>query len=120
MTEGTCAPPRGEASRSPAELQGIYGLLSADTTNPEAIRQAHASAVVGRVERFEEIYVLHDTSELAFVDSQGLRMLIVLGRQAAAQGSVISLLSCPNQLKRVLDVAVPQGIPGVEVRTGDK
>jgi len=61
-----------------------------------------------------------DTSELAFVDSQGLRMLIVLGRQAAAQGSVISLLNCPNQLKRVLDVAVPQGIPGVEVRTGDK
>src|SRR5207237_9666425 len=54
-----------EASRSPAELQGIYGLLSADTTNPEAIRQAHASAVVRRVEGLEEIYVVHDTSELA-------------------------------------------------------
>lgn len=34
-----------EASRSPAELQGIYGLLSAETTDVEAIRQAHANAV---------------------------------------------------------------------------
>jgi hypothetical protein len=55
-----------EASRSPAELQGIYGLLSAETTDAEAIRQAHADAVVGRVQECGEVLVLHDTSELAF------------------------------------------------------
>src|SRR4051794_7573299 len=54
-----------EAGRSPAELHGIYGLLSAETTDVEAIRQAHADAVVERVRGCEEIRVLHDTSELA-------------------------------------------------------
>lgn len=55
-----------EASRSPAELQGIYGLLSAETTDAEMIRQAHADAVVERVRGCKEIRVLHDSSELAF------------------------------------------------------
>jgi anti-anti-sigma factor len=58
-----------------------------------------------------------DASELSFMDSQGLRMLIVLGKQVAAQGTVILLLNCTAQVMRILEVAVPHGIPGVEVRT---
>src|SRR3712207_3639652 len=55
-----------EASRSGAELQGIYGLLSAETTCPEAIRKAHADAVVKRISGCAEVWVLQDSSELAF------------------------------------------------------
>jgi anti-anti-sigma factor len=56
-----------------------------------------------------------DTSELTFMDSQGIRMLIVLGEQATAMSSVVVVLNCSPGVRRSLEVAVPQGIPGVEV-----
>jgi anti-anti-sigma factor len=56
-----------------------------------------------------------DTSQLAFIDSQGLRMLIELGEEANERGSVILVLNCSKAVRRALDIAVPQGIPGVEV-----
>jgi hypothetical protein len=55
-----------EASESAAEMQAIYDLLSAPTTDPEVIRAAHARATVKRVEDCEEILILQDTSELSF------------------------------------------------------
>jgi anti-anti-sigma factor len=56
-----------------------------------------------------------DTTDLTFMDSQGLRMLIQLGEQAQKQGSTIKVANCTKQLRRLLQMAVPQGIPGVEV-----
>jgi anti-anti-sigma factor len=56
-----------------------------------------------------------DVSELTFMDSQGLHMLIKLGEAAAQKGSAVRLFNCAPQVKRLLDVAVPTGIPGVEI-----
>lgn len=60
-----------------------------------------------------------DTAELSFMDSQGLRMLIVLGELVAANGSAILILNCSKAVQRVLDLSVPQGIPGVKVLKPD-
>ncbi len=56
-----------------------------------------------------------DASALRFMDSQGIRMLIMLGERATARGWTIRLLNRSKAVQRSLDVAVPQGIPGVEV-----
>jgi anti-anti-sigma factor len=56
-----------------------------------------------------------DTSQLSFMDSQGIRMLIMLGEQAISKGSVVLVLNCSEAVSRTLEIAVPQGIPGVEV-----
>lgn len=56
-----------------------------------------------------------DTSELTFMDSQGIRMLIMLGEQALAQESAIVILNCSKAVRRSLDVSIPKGIPGVEL-----
>jgi hypothetical protein len=55
-----------EASASVSEMQSIYDLFSAPTTRVEAIRQAHAEAVVRRVADCEEVRILQDSSELSF------------------------------------------------------
>jgi anti-anti-sigma factor len=56
-----------------------------------------------------------DAAGLSFIDSQGLRLLIDLGKQAADQGSTVRLLNCSRPVRQVLDVAVPQGVPGVDI-----
>ena len=61
-----------------------------------------------------------DTSELAFMDSQGLHMLIDLGREAADRGAQVTLINYSRQVRRLLDVAVPSGIPGVDIEEADK
>jgi anti-anti-sigma factor len=60
-----------------------------------------------------------DTSEVSIMDSQGIRMLIALGEKATAMSSVIVLLNCSKAVRRSLDVAVPQGIPSVDVINPD-
>jgi anti-anti-sigma factor len=61
-----------------------------------------------------------DTSGLTFIDSQGLRMLIQLGAEAARRGTSVTLINPSKQVKRLLDVAIPTGIPGVEIVEADK
>jgi anti-anti-sigma factor len=56
-----------------------------------------------------------DTAALSFMDGQGVRMLIVLGEQAAANGSTILLLNCTKAVRRLLSLSAPEGIPGVKV-----
>jgi anti-anti-sigma factor len=56
-----------------------------------------------------------DTSEITFMDSQGLRMLIVLGAEATEAGTTVTVVNGSNQVKQLLGVAVPTGIPGVEI-----
>jgi transposase Tn5 family protein/transposase-like protein len=102
-----------EASRSPAELQGIYGLLSAETTDPEAIRQAHADAVVERIRGCEEVWVLHDTSELAF---NTLRATEGLGPLSGSYSRGLLMHSA-----MVVDPArVPQGLLHQEIWARDE
>jgi anti-anti-sigma factor len=56
-----------------------------------------------------------DTTDLRFLDSQGLRMLIRLGERAQELGSSVKVLNCSSQVRRLFKIAVPQGVPGVEV-----
>jgi anti-anti-sigma factor len=98
----------------PTELPGTFRLVGElDISN---VKQVQA--------RLEEELRLGpqltlDMSELSFMDSQGLRMLIVLGEQAAANRSAISILNCSKVVQRVLDISVPKGIPGVKVLKPD-
>jgi anti-sigma B factor antagonist len=61
-----------------------------------------------------------DTSGLTFMDSQGVHMLIDLGREAAEHGASVTLINCSRQVKRLMEVAVPMGIPGVEMVEPDR
>jgi anti-sigma B factor antagonist len=61
-----------------------------------------------------------DTADLTFMDSQGVRMLIELGREASQEGSSVTVINCSRQVKRLLEVAVPTGIPGVEIVGADE
>jgi anti-anti-sigma factor len=56
-----------------------------------------------------------DTKGLSFIDSEGLQLLIDLGKQAAEKGSTVRVLGCSRQFRQLLDIAVPQGVPGVDV-----
>ena len=64
-----------EASESAAEMQAIYGLLSAPTTHPETIRAAHGASTVKRIEGCDEVLILQDTSELNFNTLQATKGL---------------------------------------------
>lgn len=61
-----------------------------------------------------------DVSELTFMDSQGLRMLIELGGEAIQRGTTVRVVNSSIQVKQLLRVAVPTGIPGVEIVNVDK
>jgi anti-anti-sigma factor len=61
-----------------------------------------------------------DVSEVTFMDSQGLRMLIELGGEATQKGTIIRVVNCSNQVKQLLRVAVPTGMPGVEIVDADR
>jgi anti-anti-sigma factor len=80
-----------------------------DIASAEAVR----SRLEGELERTGELTL--DTSDLRFMDSQGLRMLIDLGEQALKRDGSVQMLNCPKQVRRLLEVAVPTGIPGVEI-----
>jgi anti-anti-sigma factor len=56
-----------------------------------------------------------DTTDLRFIDSQGLRMLLRLGEKAQQDDSSVKVLNSSKQVRRLLEIAVPQGIPGVQV-----
>jgi anti-anti-sigma factor len=94
----------------PTELPGTLRLIG-------ELDIANVKQVQARLE--EELrlgqQLTLDTAELSFMDSQGLRMLILLGELAAANGSAILILNCSRAVQRVLDLAVPKGIPGVKV-----
>jgi anti-anti-sigma factor len=58
-----------------------------------------------------------DMAGVSFMDSQGLRMLIALGRRAHEGGlDPVVLLDPSEAVQRVLGIAVPEGIPGMDIR----
>jgi anti-anti-sigma factor len=61
-----------------------------------------------------------ETSDLTFMDSQGLRMLIGLGTEATELGTTVIVLNPSTQVRQLLDLTVPTGIPGVEILGADK
>jgi anti-sigma B factor antagonist len=94
----------------PTELRGTLRLVGElDISNAERVQARLEQELASAGER------TLDTTELSFIDSQGIRMLIALGEQATVMGSVMVVLNCSPGVRRSLEVAVPQGIPGVEV-----
>jgi len=92
-----------EASGSVSEMQAIYDLFSAPTTRVEALRQAHAEAVVGRIAQCEEVRIVQDSTELSFNTLHATEGLGPLGGKHS-QGLMM-------HTALVLDPAgVPQGV----------
>jgi len=61
--------------------------------------------------------VVVDLSGLAFMDSQGLRLLLQLALHAEAAGfGPVVLLNPSPVVRRVLEIALPHGTPGLAVR----
>jgi anti-anti-sigma factor len=93
-----------------ADKPGSFRLVGElDIANTEAVQ----AKLEEELERSGALTL--DATDLTFMDSQGLRMLIQLGDQAQKQGSTVKVANCSKQVHRLLQVAVPQGIPGVEV-----
>ena len=60
--------------------------------------------------------LLLDVSELRFMDSSGLRVLLeMVGSRNGSEGSIV-LLHPTSQVQKVLDISIPGGTPGLEVR----
>jgi anti-sigma B factor antagonist len=57
-----------------------------------------------------------DVSGLQFMDSSGLRLLLKVARAASEQDAKVLLLHPSPQVQRLLDLTVPKGIPGIEIR----
>jgi anti-anti-sigma factor len=60
-----------------------------------------------------------DLSELTFMDSTGIRLLISLGRKAQSLDLAPVVIVSPSAgVRHILDIALPSGIPGIEFRDG--
>jgi anti-anti-sigma factor len=94
----------------PTEVPGTLRLVGElDMSNAERVRARLEQ------EMADNRQLTLDTSELDFIGSDGIRMLIMLGEQAVTSGSVVLISNCSKAVRRSLDVSVPGGIPGVEV-----
>jgi anti-anti-sigma factor len=94
----------------PGRQRGSFRLVGElDITNVEVV-QTRLEEELG-----DAGTLILDARDLEFMDSQGLLMLIHLGEQAENRGGTVHLVNCPQQVRRLLDVAVPHGIPGVDI-----
>ena len=59
--------------------------------------------------------IVLDFSGVSFMDSSGLRALLEGAGLPNGSGSVV-ILNPPDQVRRVLDISIPGGTPGLEVR----
>jgi anti-sigma B factor antagonist len=57
-----------------------------------------------------------DVSGLEFMDSSGLRVLLKVAQAASEQDATVVLLHPSPQVQKLLELTVPQGIPGIEIR----
>ena len=59
-----------------------------------------------------------DFSDVTFMDSSGLRALL----EAASErnGADLVILDPTPQVRRVLDISLPDGAPGLEIRGGER
>ena len=56
-----------------------------------------------------------DFSAVSFMDSSGLRVLLEVAQGRDANGPLV-ILHPSKQVQRVLDISIPGGTPGMEVR----
>ena len=63
--------------------------------------------------------VVLDFSGVSFMDSSGLRALLEAARDREGDGAVAIVDPTP-QVRRVLDISLPDGAPGLEVRGGEE
>ena len=61
--------------------------------------------------------LLLDVSELRFMDSSGLRVLLEVVAGGTDNGGTIVLLHPTSQVRKVLDISIPGGTRGLEVRS---
>jgi anti-anti-sigma factor len=59
--------------------------------------------------------IVLDFSGVSFMDSSGLRALLEGAGQPNGNGPVV-ILNPSDQVRRVLDISIPGGMPGLEVR----
>ena len=59
--------------------------------------------------------IVLDFSGVSFMDSSGLRALLERAGQPNGSGPVV-ILNPSDQVRRVLDISIPGGTPGLEVR----
>jgi anti-anti-sigma factor len=79
---------------------------------------ANIEAVADRLER--ELRAGHrlgiDLSAVKFIDSQGVRLLVRLSALAEELGlAPVTVYSPSEEVERVLSIAIPDGIPGLEI-----
>ena len=74
------------------------------------------SAIRERAQRGSRIDL--DFSKVTFMDSSGLRALL----EAATErnGGDLVIVDPTPQVRRVLDVSLPEGAPGLEIRGGER
>lgn len=70
-------------------------------------------------ERHAEPEVTVDFSGVTFMDSSGLRTLLDAAKDREGDGAIVILDPAP-QVRRVLDISLPDGAPGLEVRGGEE
>jgi anti-anti-sigma factor len=61
--------------------------------------------------------IVLDFEGVSFMDSSGLRAILEAAGLPSDRGPVVILNPMP-QVRRVLDISIPGGIPGLEVRPG--
>lgn len=66
-------------------------------------------------ERADRMTVL-DFAGVSFMDSSGLRVLLEAAGKHDGNGPVVVVLNPPAQVRRVLEISIPGGTPGLEVR----
>jgi anti-anti-sigma factor len=59
-----------------------------------------------------------DFSGVTFMDSSGLRALLEAAKDRG-DGKLLVILDPSPQVRRVLDISLPDGAPGLEVKAGD-
>jgi anti-sigma B factor antagonist len=63
--------------------------------------------------------VILDFSGVSFMDSSGLRALLEAARDREGD-SAVAIVDPTPQVRRVLDISLPDGAPGLEVRGGEE
>ncbi len=108
-------PPTNELlSIVPQEEPGRFRLEGElDITNADGF----ADLVEEELRQGRRVFL--DLSDLRFMDSSGIRALIRMskaGQELGAPPVVLHSLSAP--VRQLLSIAVPSGIPGVEIQNG--
>jgi anti-anti-sigma factor len=102
-------------------VQGIRIGRTADSLAVEgeidlAVADQLDTAVRGALD--DGVTVL-DLSRVTFLDSTGLRIILTASR-AVNSGGPLVLRRPSDAVRRVLDVALPGGAPGIEIDDGDR